>query len=162
MMAEALHFAIFAAVKRHEPVDPAGVTAAAWAALAEAHAERLAQHRSGNTTLTQRLDDGRAIARLPMWFMKENKWRAARYGLDTDVVTPRVGQKLRPMREGILDWLNRLEPIAAELHCADELAFINDLLEHGPSYLRQRAAGGPEQALRQLVDSTGADRPTWG
>jgi carboxylate-amine ligase len=112
--------------------------------------------------MSRELDDGRAIARLPMWFMKENKWRAARYGLDTDVVTPRVGQKLRPMREGILDWLNRLEPIAAELHCADELAFINDLLEHGPSYLRQRAAGGPEQALRQLVDSTGADRPTWG
>lgn len=112
--------------------------------------------------MSRELDDGRAIARLPMWFMKENKWRAARYGLDTDVVTPRVGQKLRPMREGILDWLNRLEPIAAELHCADELAFINDLVEHGPSYLRQRAAGGPEQALRQLVDSTGADRPTWG
>ena len=35
MMAEALHFAIFAAVKRHEPVDPAGVTAAAWAALTD-------------------------------------------------------------------------------------------------------------------------------
>ena len=42
------------------------------------------------------------------------------------------------------------------------MPFVNDLLEHGPSYVRQRAAGGPAQALRQLVDSTGADRPTWG
>ena len=109
--------------------------------------------------MSRELDDGRAIARLPMWFMKENKWRAARYGLDTEVVTPRVGQKLRPMREGILDWLNRLEPIAMSLHCLDELSFIADLLEHGPSYVRQRAAGGPEAALRQLVNETGAARP---
>ncbi len=113
------------------------------------------------TYMSRELDDGRGIARLPMWFMKENKWRAARYGLDTDVVTPRVGQKVRPMREGILDWLNRLESIAAELHCADELGFIAELLEHGPSYLRQRAAGGPSAALRQLVAETGAERPSW-
>ena len=113
------------------------------------------------TYMSRELDDGRGIARLPMWFMKENKWRAARYGLDTEVVTPRVGQKVRPMREGILDWLNRLEQIAAELHCVDELAFIADLLEHGPSYVRQRAAGGPSEALRQLVSETGAERPAW-
>lgn len=25
--------------------------------------------------MSRELDDGRAIARLPMWFMKENKWR---------------------------------------------------------------------------------------
>ncbi|MCW3159320.1 carboxylate-amine ligase [Micropruina sonneratiae] len=109
--------------------------------------------------MSRELDDGRAIAKLPVWFMKENRWRAARYGLDTDVITPRVGQKVRPMREGIEDWLNRLEPIAAELGCGTELAFIDQLLRHGPSYVRQRAAGGPAQALRQLVDSTGADRP---
>jgi len=109
--------------------------------------------------MSRELDDGRAIAQLPMWFMKENKWRAARYGLDTEVITPRVGQKLRPMREGILDWLNRLEPIAMSLHCLDELAFIAELLEHGPSYVRQRATGGSEAALRQLVHETGAERP---
>ncbi|MFT4295880.1 MAG: YbdK family carboxylate-amine ligase [Micropruina sp.] len=109
--------------------------------------------------MSRELDDGRAIARLPVWFMKENKWRAARYGLDTDVITPRVGQKLRPMREGIYDWLNRLEGISAELGCADELRFVAELMEHGPSYLRQRTTGDPAAALRQLVDSTGADRP---
>ena len=112
--------------------------------------------------MSRELDDGRAIARLPMWFMKENKWRAARYGLDTEVVTPRVGQKLRPMREGISDWLNRLEPIAAELRCADELSFIDELLRLGPSYLRQRATGAASTALSQLVDETGAQRPYWG
>ena len=109
--------------------------------------------------MSRELDDGRGIARLPVWFMKENKWRAARYGLDTDVITPRVGQKLRPMREGIYDWLNRLEAISAELGCADELRFVAELMEHGPSYLRQRAAGDPAAALRQLVDETGAAAP---
>lgn len=109
--------------------------------------------------MSRELDDGRGIARLPVWFMKENKWRAARYGLDTDVITPRVGQKLRPMREGIYDWLNRLEAISAELRCADELRFVAELMEQGPSYLRQRAAGDPAAALRQLVDETGAAAP---
>ena len=109
--------------------------------------------------MSRELDDGRAIARLPVWFMKENKWRAARYGLDTDVITPRVKDKLRPIREGIEDWLNRLEPIAAELGCADELRFVAELMEAGPSYLRQRAAGDPRAALRQLVDETGAAVP---
>ena len=109
--------------------------------------------------MSRELDDGRAIARLPVWFMKENKWRAARYGLDTDVITPRVKDKLRPIREGIEDWLNRLEPISAELGCADELRFVAELMEAGPSYLRQRAAGDPRAALRQLVDETGAAVP---
>ena len=109
--------------------------------------------------MSRELDDGRAIARLPVWFMKENKWRAARYGLDTDVITPRVKDKLRPIREGIEDWLNRLEPISAELGCADELRFVAELMEAGPSYLRQRAAGDPTAALRQLVDETGAAVP---
>lgn len=111
--------------------------------------------------MSQELDDGRGIARLPMWFMKENKWRAARYGLDTDVVTPRVGQKLRPIRDGILDWLNRLEPISIALHCNDQLGFIAELLEKGPSYARQRAAGGADAALDLLVAETGADVPNW-
>jgi glutamate---cysteine ligase / carboxylate-amine ligase len=109
--------------------------------------------------MSRELDDGRAIAQLPVWFMKENKWRAARYGLDTDVITPRVKDKLRPIREGIYDWLNRLEAISAELGCADQLRFVAELMEAGPSYLRQRAAGDPSAALRQLVDETGADAP---
>ncbi|MFT4217936.1 MAG: YbdK family carboxylate-amine ligase [Micropruina sp.] len=109
--------------------------------------------------MSRELDDGRAIARLPVWFMKENKWRAARYGLDTDVITPRVKDKLRPIRDGIYDWLNRLEDISAELGCADELRFVAELMETGPSYLRQRAAGDPASALRQLVDETGQPAP---
>jgi len=109
--------------------------------------------------MSRELNDGRGIARLPVWFMKENKWRAARYGLDTEVVTPRVGRKLRPMREGILDWLNRLEQISAQLGCADELRFVDELLLRGPSYVRQRDAGNPAAALRQLVDSTGQRQP---
>jgi carboxylate-amine ligase len=128
---------------------------------------------AGMTALTQclaehmsrELDDGHGIARLPMWFMKENKWRAARYGLDTDVVTTRVGAKVRPLREGLLDWLERLEPIARELGCADELAFNAEVVEKGPSYARQRKAaaegGGVAAATRLLVEETGQDRPTF-
>src|SRR5690606_11384147 len=31
---------------------------------------------------SRQLDEGRTLPRMPAWFHRENKWRAARYGLD--------------------------------------------------------------------------------
>ncbi len=118
-----------------------------------------------STYMSRELDEGRRIARLPVWFMRENKWRACRYGLDTDVITPLPKKPTRPLKEGVLEWLNRLEPIAAEHGCADQLSICAELIERGPSYVRQRATfartGDLRDVVRGLLDETGADRPTW-
>ncbi|MBK8461270.1 MAG: glutamate--cysteine ligase [Micropruina sp.] len=117
--------------------------------------------------MSRELDDGRLISRLPVWFMKENKWRAARFGLDTDVVTHRLHVRpTRPLTEGLFEWLEKLAPIARELGCEDELAFCEVLATRGPSYARQRAVaaanGGDLRAVvRSLLAETGAARPTW-
>jgi carboxylate-amine ligase len=96
---------------------------------------------------------------LPPWLVRENKWRAARYGMDADVITPSASRRQVPLREGLAQWLERLMPIARDLGCVDELAFAATIAERGASYERQRAAGGPEQALRLLLVETGQEFP---
>jgi carboxylate-amine ligase len=96
---------------------------------------------------------------LPPWLVRENKWRAARYGLDAEVIVPRNGRREVPLREGLLKWLDRLTPISRDLGCEPELAFAAELAERGASYERQRATGSPALALRQLLDETGAASP---
>lgn len=96
---------------------------------------------------------------LPPWLVRENKWRAARYGMDAQVITPNPRKRQVPLREGLLQWLDRLAPISRDLGCEDELRFAATLAERGTSAERQRAAGGPEQALRLLLAETGRLSP---
>lgn len=96
---------------------------------------------------------------LPPWLVRENKWRAARYGLDAHVITPNRLRREVPLREGLAQWLERLTPVARDLGCEDELRFAAELSAHGASYERQRAAGGPQEALRLLLDETGRRTP---
>lgn len=101
----------------------------------------------------------RSFESLPPWLIAENKWRAARYGMDAEVITPNRARRLVPLRDGLLEWLDRLAAVARDLACEDELAFAAQLAERGASYERQRAAGSPEAALWQLVSETGRATP---
>jgi len=96
---------------------------------------------------------------LPPWLVRENKWRAARYGLEAEVITPLPGRRLVPLREGLAEWVDRLIPIARDLGCEKELAFAGELAENGVSYERQRRAGSPQDALRLLLAETGSASP---
>jgi len=96
---------------------------------------------------------------LPPWLVRENKWRAARYGLEAEVITPLPGRRLVPLREGLAEWVDRLIPIARDLGCEKELAFAGELAEHGASYERQRRARSPQDALKLLLAETGAVSP---
>ena len=53
--------------------------------------------------------------------MQENKWRAARYGLDAEVILDAQNRE-RLVTDDLHDLLNRLEPVAARLGCPAELA----------------------------------------
>ncbi len=99
------------------------------------------------------------VDRLPSWLVRENKWRAARYGMDAEVIVPNGDRREVPLREGLARWLERLSPIARDLGCERELAFAGELAEHGASYQRQLDAGSPQQALQTLLKETGADSP---
>lgn len=100
----------------------------------------------------RQLDDGYQLPVPKPWLVRENKWRAARYGLDAEVVVDNTG-RLQPVRRSIVDLVEDLLPIARRLECDTELEAIPRLLERGASYQRQRdCAAEHDGALEPVVD----------
>jgi len=103
--------------------------------------------------LEHRLDVGETLPTMPPWHVQENKWRAARYGLDAEIILDADSNE-RPVAEDLTGLLNRLEPVAKSLHCADELAMVPDVYQRGASYQRQRRVAEEHDGdLRAVVDA---------
>ncbi len=86
--------------------------------------------------LVARLDDDDPLPLLQPWYVRENKWRSARYGLECDAIVDVSGTE-RPVIDDTLDLLDRLDPIARKLGCANELRVIESIIDDGPGYQRQ-------------------------
>jgi carboxylate-amine ligase len=71
--------------------------------------------------------------------VQENKWRAARYGLDAIIIRDAANNE-GPVVDDIRDLLTQLEPTARALGCDRELAGVDALLQGGAGYLRMREA----------------------
>lgn len=96
--------------------------------------------------LDSRLAAGETLPTLPPWHVQENKWRAARYGLDAIVITDAASHE-RLVTDDLADLVERLAPVADRLGCAKELATVADIPRRGASYQRQRA----------VAEATGGD-----
>jgi carboxylate-amine ligase len=88
--------------------------------------------------LDTRLAAGETLPTLPPWQVQENKWRAARYGLDAIVILDDSNRE-RLVTEDLDDLLERLTPVARRLGCEAELRTVADIPKRGASYQRQRA-----------------------
>ncbi|GAB3779181.1 glutamate--cysteine ligase [Nocardioides ungokensis] len=103
--------------------------------------------------LDTRAAAGEALPTMPPWHVQENKWRAARYGLDAIVVLDDRSHE-RLVTEDLADLLERLAPVADRLGCAAELAAVAEIPRRGASYQRQRAvAERTDGDLVAVVDS---------
>ena len=103
--------------------------------------------------LDTRLAAGETLPTMPPWHHQENKWRAARYGLDAIVILDAESNE-RLITEDLTDLLQRLAPVADRLGCSAELASVAAIPARGASYQRQRAvAERTEQDLVAVVDS---------
>ena len=90
---------------------------------------------------------------LPPWHVQENKWRAARYGLDAEVILDAQNRE-RLVTDDLHYLLSQLEPIAARSRCPAELASVADIMAAGASYHRQRAVAARSGGdLWAVVDS---------
>lgn len=111
-----------------------------------------------------RIDRGEPLGELREWVIRENKWLAARHGLDTSFIVDDRGTRV-DARELVAQQVERLAPMAALLGCTDELADVVRIVERGPSYRRQRALVDDGASLSDLVDSMAIElakgRPTW-
>ncbi|MDZ8201960.1 glutamate--cysteine ligase [Microbacterium sp. SSW1-59] len=85
---------------------------------------------------SRELDEGRPLTTIQPWYVRENKWRAARYGLDAEVIVTPDGTQV-PVREHLAETLERHAEIAVELKCAKEYAGVARILADGASYTRQ-------------------------
>ena len=108
-------------------------------------------------------DAGEPLPHLPPWFVQENKWRSARYGMDAIIITSAGGDE-ELVSDAVERLLDELTPTAERLRCADELAGVRTILHKGAGYQRQRAVArrhggelGP--VVEALVAEMRAGRP---
>ncbi|MEV8368947.1 glutamate--cysteine ligase [Microbacterium lacus] len=104
---------------------------------------------------SRELDEGRDLPTIQPWFVRENKWRAARYGLDARVIVDRAGRQV-PVREHLAETIEHLAPVAVDLHCAREFAGLRTIMTEGASYARQTtvadaAAGDLREVVAHLI-----------
>ncbi len=99
--------------------------------------------------LEDRLDDGTLPPPLPPWHVQENKWRAARYGLEAIIIKD-VASREALVTDDLLQLVERLAPTARRLGCETELAGVEDMVRVGAGYQRMRAAlaADPDGDLR--------------
>ncbi len=98
------------------------------------------------------LDRGYRLPSQPPWVIRDNKWRATRYGLDAIVITNAAGATA-PLRDELYELFRMLQPVAERLGCASELQVVNEVLERGASYERQRAVMAAGGRLTNVVDA---------
>jgi carboxylate-amine ligase len=103
--------------------------------------------------LDERVAAGETLTTMPPWHVQENKWRAARYGVDATVILDADSNE-RLVTDDLADLVPRLMPTAERLGCAGELATVLEIAARGPSYARQRAVAERTSGdLVALVDS---------
>lgn len=100
--------------------------------------------------MDQRVDAGLPLPDNPSWVARENKWRAARFGLEGAVMVDTYGNT-QPFRENIAEIVEVLTPVAAELGTLDALDSVRGILELGSSAQRQRAVVAQGGSLRDVV-----------
>jgi carboxylate-amine ligase len=102
---------------------------------------------------SRELDAGRPVPSMQPWFIRENKWRAARYGMDAIIIQNGAGDE-RLVTEDLQALLPRLAPVAEALDCSAELEHVLDIVDHGASYQRQlRVAAANDGSLKAVVAS---------
>lgn len=97
------------------------------------------------------LDRGEELPRMQPWFVRENKWRAARYGMDAIIIQDAAGDEAL-VGDDTRALVERLSPTADALGCEAELRGILDIVDRGASYQRQlRVAEENDGALAPVV-----------
>jgi carboxylate-amine ligase len=94
-----------------------------------------------------------------MWMVRENKWRASRWGLDADLVVADTGVS-RPLRQDVCELIERLAPHAERVEATVALAGVTTMLGRPPSYERQRALFERHESLVPVADALIAECET--
>jgi carboxylate-amine ligase len=107
-------------------------------------------------TLFQWFDEQYASGKLfsppPYWVLRENKWKASRYGMEADIILDEMGRTAL-LADEVLGLLKMLEPHGRRLGVSEELAGIPELMKRGHSYARQRKIYEKEGTFLAVTES---------
>ena len=92
--------------------------------------------------------DYRAYSRA---LLMENKFRAVRYGLDGKMIDFGKQEEV-PARDLILEYLEFVDDVLAELNSRDEIGYIHTMLEQGSGADRQLRVFRETGSMRDVVD----------
>src|SRR3954451_16819168 len=123
----------------------------------ESVAGRVALIQSLAATLAERYEREGALPSEPRPLVEENKWRAARYGLEAQLIDF-ARDEARPAREAALELVELALPAARRLGCESELNEIEHLCARGSGTEEQRRVeedgGGLLAVTRWLAEQT--------
>ncbi len=112
----------------------------ALAALVQAMVKELAEH----------FDEGKELSRYPYEMLDENKWMAARHGLDAQLVDLPDKDRV-PVPELTRRLMTRLRPHAEELGSEADFDCIEEILDRGNGASRQEVVYEANHDLREVV-----------
>ena len=116
------------------------------AALIQAMVKELAEH----------YDAGKSLSRYPYEMLDENKWLAARHGLEGELVDLPATDRVAATE--LVRRMDRLRPHAEELGSADDFDCLEDILDNGTAPARQalvyEANHDLQEVVREIVEAS--------
>ncbi|HYZ77805.1 MAG TPA: glutamate--cysteine ligase [Gaiellaceae bacterium] len=106
-------------------------------------------------TLAERHEREGALPIQPVTLVAENKWRAARYGLDADLIWLERDEE-RPAREALRQLVELAEPAARRLGCALQLGDVEEILRTGTGADEQRRVYAETKSLLGVAEFVAA------
>ena len=110
--------------------------------------------------LAEHFDAGKQLADYPWQMLDENKWLAARHGLDGEIVDLPSSERVADEGARRAGCSSACAPHAQDLGSADALDGIDDLLERGNGAARQivvyEANHDLNEVMAEIVAATGA------
>ncbi len=98
------------------------------------------------------------------WIIRENKWRAIRYGLDAEIIDP-DSLEVKPIVETLLLWIEKLSPQIKKLRYEKQIENFMAVLKYGNSSARQRKVASNSNSLLELVEHNISEwelgKPIW-
>jgi carboxylate-amine ligase len=103
--------------------------------------------------LVRQFEAGEPVLSYHRMLLAENKWLAARYGLDAPLMDLGAGKRVKmPARTLARRRLKELKPVARELGCGKELARVEWILENGTGAERQLQVFNANRDLAEVAD----------
>lgn len=87
---------------------------------------------------------------IPLWIIRENKWRAIRDGLSAEIIDAN-NFNIKPIKKDLMDWLFRLDGQFKKLGYEKYLEYLKKIIIRGNSSARQIERFNQKESLQEVT-----------